>query len=94
MHGRPRRINALHEEDEIQAGCVRQRPGHTQARPHRTSTSAMLFARIACIRWVEDVVAVTKDGVENLTDFLPAQLDDIERLIQEEGIVQLRPSKE
>ncbi len=43
---------------------------------------------------MEDVVAVTKDGVENFTDFLPARLDDIEHLIQEEGIVQLRPSEE
>ena len=43
---------------------------------------------------MEDVVAVTKDGVENFTDFLPARLDDIERLIQEEGIVQLHPSEE
>jgi Xaa-Pro aminopeptidase len=43
---------------------------------------------------MEDVVAVTKDGVENFTEFLPARLDDIEKLIQQEGIVQLRPPME
>lgn len=43
---------------------------------------------------MEDVVAVTDDGVENFTDFLPAELDDIEKLMQQEGIVQLRPSGE
>ena len=40
---------------------------------------------------MEDVVAVTKDGVENFTEFLPAGLDEIEKLIREEGIVQLHP---
>ena len=43
---------------------------------------------------MEDVVAVTKDGVENFTEFLPAGLDDIEKLIREQGIVQLRPPME
>ncbi|MCP5117536.1 MAG: aminopeptidase P family protein [bacterium] len=40
---------------------------------------------------MEDVVVVTETGVENFTDFLPARLEEIEELIQEEGIVQLRP---
>ena len=43
---------------------------------------------------MEDVVVVTKDGVENFTEFMPAQLDDIEALMREPGIVQLRPSQE
>ena len=43
---------------------------------------------------MEDVVAVTKDGIKNFTEFLPAVLDDSEKLIREEGIVQLRPPME
>ena len=39
----------------------------------------------------EDTVVVTEDGVENFTDFLPMELDDIEALIREEGIVQKVP---
>ncbi|MPZ17980.1 MAG: M24 family metallopeptidase [Luteitalea sp.] len=39
----------------------------------------------------EDTVVVTEDGVENFTDFLPMELDDIEKLVREEGIVQKVP---
>ncbi len=39
---------------------------------------------------MEDVVAVTENGVENFTAFLPAKLDDIEKLMREEGLLQLR----
>ena len=39
----------------------------------------------------EDTVVVTETGVENFTDFLPMELDDIERLVQEKGIVQNAP---
>ena len=40
---------------------------------------------------MEDVVVVTEDGVENLSDNLAIELDDIERLIREEGIIQKMP---
>jgi Xaa-Pro aminopeptidase len=36
----------------------------------------------------EDTVVVTENGVENFTDFLPSELDDIERLVKEEGLLQ------
>ena len=39
----------------------------------------------------EDTVVVTEDGVENFTDFLPSNLDDIEKLMEEEGVVQKVP---
>lgn len=39
---------------------------------------------------MEDVVAVTANGVENFTEFLPANLDDIEKLMREDGILQMR----
>jgi Xaa-Pro aminopeptidase len=40
----------------------------------------------------EDTVVVTQTGVENFTDFLPSELDDIEALMQEEGILQKVPA--
>ena len=39
----------------------------------------------------EDTVVVTDTGVENFTDFLPMELDDIEKLVLEKGIVQKVP---
>ena len=39
----------------------------------------------------EDTVVVTESGVENFTDFLPMELADIERLVQEKGVVQKVP---
>jgi Xaa-Pro aminopeptidase len=40
---------------------------------------------------MEDVVVVTETGVENFTDFLPDELEEIEALMKEEGILQMRP---
>jgi len=40
----------------------------------------------------EDTVVVTETGVENFTDFLPSELADIEKLVQEKGVVQKTPS--
>jgi len=37
---------------------------------------------------MEDVVVVTESGVENLSDNLPVEMDDIERLMREDGIIQ------
>jgi Xaa-Pro aminopeptidase len=37
---------------------------------------------------VEDTVAVTADGVENLTGFVPLALDDVEALMREPGILE------
>jgi Xaa-Pro aminopeptidase len=39
----------------------------------------------------EDTVVVTETGVENFTDFIPMELDDMERLVREKGIVQHVP---
>jgi Xaa-Pro aminopeptidase len=38
---------------------------------------------------VEDTVAVTEDGVENLTGFVPLELDDVERTMAEPGLLEL-----
>lgn len=40
----------------------------------------------------EDTVVVTDTGVENFTDFLPVELDDIEQVVQEKGVVQKVPA--
>ena len=40
----------------------------------------------------EDTVVVTQTGVENFTDFLPSELDDIEALMQEQGVLQKVPA--
>jgi Xaa-Pro aminopeptidase len=37
---------------------------------------------------MEDVVVVTEDGVENLSDNLAVEMDDIERLMKESGVIQ------
>ncbi len=37
---------------------------------------------------VEDTVAVTDDGVENLTGFVPLELDDVEATMREPGLLQ------
>src|SRR6185503_9666970 len=39
----------------------------------------------------EDTVVVTDTGVENFTDFIPMELDDMEKLVVEKGIVQRVP---
>ena len=40
---------------------------------------------------VEDTVVVTADGVENLTAAAPLELDDVERLMQQPGLIDARP---
>ena len=40
----------------------------------------------------EDTVVVTEDGVENFTDFLASELDDLEALTREDGVVQKVPA--
>jgi Xaa-Pro aminopeptidase len=42
----------------------------------------------------EDTGVVTETGFENFTDFLPRELDDLERLVREQGVVQKVPPVE
>ena len=39
----------------------------------------------------EDTIVVTKDGNENFTDFLPAELDELELLVGQKGMLQSYP---
>jgi Xaa-Pro aminopeptidase len=36
----------------------------------------------------EDTIVITEDGIENLTDLAPLELDDVEKLMQEDGMFQ------
>ena len=40
---------------------------------------------------VEDTVVVTRDGIENLTELAPLELDDVEKAMKEGGILQKLP---
>ena len=40
---------------------------------------------------VEDTIVVTQDGIENLTELAPLELDDVEKLMKEDGILQKSP---
>jgi Xaa-Pro aminopeptidase len=39
----------------------------------------------------EDVIVVTENGMENFTDFLPSELNDMEKLVGSGGVVQKAP---
>jgi Xaa-Pro aminopeptidase len=41
---------------------------------------------------IEDMALVTDDGVENLSGFVPSRRTDVERLIAEPGVIQLKPA--
>lgn len=62
------------------------RPGHVfSVDPQLRVPEENLYLRY------EDVVAVTENGVENFTDFLPAELDEIEKVVGAGGILQKVP---
>jgi len=42
---------------------------------------------------IEDVAVVIKNGVENLSDFVPSKIKEIEKIINEKGLTEFRPSK-
>ena len=39
----------------------------------------------------EDVIVITESGYENFTDFLPSDLDEIEKLVGQRGMLQAFP---
>jgi Xaa-Pro aminopeptidase len=40
---------------------------------------------------LEDVILITEKGIENLSDFVPMDMDEIEKVMKEEGMVQRYP---
>jgi len=77
---------AVHDDGEyIQGPLV---PGHVfSIDPQLRVPEENLYIRS------EDVVVVTDKGVENFTDFLPADLDAIERLMGKQGLLQIVPAE-
>ncbi|HXH07856.1 MAG TPA: Xaa-Pro peptidase family protein [Vicinamibacterales bacterium] len=75
---------AVHDVGSYRDGL---RPGHVfSVDPQLRVPEENLYLRY------EDTVVVTDTGVENFTSFLPMELEDIERVVQEKGIVQLAPA--
>jgi Xaa-Pro aminopeptidase len=76
---------AVHDVGGYREGALK--PGHVfSVDPQMWVPEENLYLRY------EDTVVVTDGGVENFTDFLPSELDDIERLVREKGVVQKLPA--
>ena len=74
---------AVHDVGSYRSGL---KPGHVfSIDPQLRVPEEHLYLRY------EDTVVVTDKGVENFTDFLPMELDDMERLVAEKGVVQKVP---
>jgi Xaa-Pro aminopeptidase len=70
----------VHDVGSYRAGL---KPGHVfSVDPQLRVPEENLYLRY------EDTVVVTETGVENFTDFLPMELDELERIVQEKGVVQ------
>jgi Xaa-Pro aminopeptidase len=75
---------AVHDVGGYRSGL---KPGHVfSVDPQLRVPEENLYLRY------EDTVVVTETGVENFTDFLPMELDAMERLVREKGIVQTVPA--
>jgi len=75
---------AVHDDGSYRAGPLQV--GHVFAvDPQLWVDEENLYLRY------EDTIVVTEDGVENFTAFLPTELDDIEKLVREKGVVQQVP---
>ncbi|HBY62542.1 MAG TPA: hypothetical protein DEH78_22190 [Solibacterales bacterium] len=80
---------AVHDDGRYIDGNLK--PGHVFAvDPQLWVPEEQIYIRC------EDVVAVTETGVENFTEFLPVDLDDVERFLakREAGVVQKTPPTE
>lgn len=77
---------AVHDVGSYRSGL---KPGHVfSIDPQLRVPEENLYLRY------EDTVVVTETGVENFTEFLPMELEDIERVVREKGIVQKAPPSE
>jgi Xaa-Pro aminopeptidase len=71
---------AVHDVGSYRSGL---KPGHVfSVDPQLRVPEENLYLRY------EDTVVVTETGVENFTDFLPMELDAIEKVVREKGVVQ------
>ena len=75
---------AVHDDGNYANGPLR--PGHVfSIDPQLRVAEERIYMRY------EDVVVVTDKGYENFTDFLPTELNDIEKLVGQGGLVQKLP---
>jgi Xaa-Pro aminopeptidase len=77
---------AVHDDGDYSRGTLE--PGHVfSIDPQLRVPDEKLYLRY------EDVIVITERGHENFTDFLPSELDDIERLVGRNGILQTFPPR-
>jgi Xaa-Pro aminopeptidase len=75
---------AVHDDGFYARGVLK--PGHVfSIDPQLRVPEERLYYRY------EDVIVITEKGYENFTDFLPSELDDIEKLIGRDGVIQKFP---
>ena len=76
---------AVHDVGSYQGGPLK--PGQVfSIDPQLRVRSEGIYVRY------EDTIVVTEKGYENFTDFLPSELDALEKLTREKGIVQMFPA--
>ena len=75
---------AVHDDGSYASGVLK--PGHVfSIDPQLRVPEETLYYRY------EDVIVITEKGYENFTDFLPSELDEIEKLVGRDGIIQKVP---
>jgi len=76
---------------------------HDVGRVHGVKLEAGMVFTIDSMIWIdeerlyvriEDVALVTEDGVENLSDFVPSSIEEIEKTIAEKGLIDFLPASE
>ena len=75
---------AVHDDGDYSRGLLK--PGHVfSIDPQLRVPEEKLYIRY------EDVIVITVNGYENFTDFLPTELDEIEKLVGQKGLLQSFP---
>jgi Xaa-Pro aminopeptidase len=75
---------AVHDDGDYSRGLLK--PGHVfSIDPQLRVPEEKLYIRY------EDVIVITVNGYENFTDFLPSELDEIEKLVGQTGLLQSFP---
>jgi Xaa-Pro aminopeptidase len=75
---------AVHDDGEYSRAPLK--PGHVfSIDPQLRVPEEKIYLRY------EDVIVITEKGYENFTDFLPSELDEIEKLVGQKGLLQAFP---
>jgi Xaa-Pro aminopeptidase len=75
---------AVHDDGVYNTGPLK--PGHVfSIDPQLRVPDEKIYLRY------EDVIVITETGFENFTDFLPSELDEIEKLVGQKGLLQAFP---